>query len=291
MEIFIAQLINAVALGSVYALLVTGFNLLVVVGGIFPFAYSHIVVLSMYMCWFAMKMTGDNAAVGILAGIISGTAFSFITEPIFRPLAKRGAVLGSFIVAMALSLIITEFMAQQLNMGIVISFPQTLQGKEALMQFGTATVTAGQIATIVGSIGAGFGFFFLLYRTKQGRAFRAMGQSPFSARLLGIPIVKTRIYAYLIAGLLGGISAVFLAMAIGTASSSLGDNLALKVMAVSMFAGVGNLGGGLVAALILGLAEGMVLAYLPGDWSQAIAFGMIMIVVMIRPKGLFGTMA
>jgi len=89
---------------------------------------------------------------------------------------------------------------------------------------------------------------------------------------------------------MGGISAIFLAMAIGTASSSLGDNLALKVMAVAMFAGVGNLGGGLVAALILGLAEGMVLAYLPGDWSQAIAFGMIMIIVMIKPKGLFGTM-
>ncbi|KPJ87975.1 MAG: hypothetical protein AMS17_06930 [Spirochaetes bacterium DG_61] len=290
MEIFIAQLINAIALGSIYALLVTGFNLLVVVGGIFPFAYSHIVVLSMYMCWFAMKVTGNSLLAGILAGVFSGTIFSFITEPIFRPLAKRQAQLGSFIVAMALALILTEVMAQKLNMGIVISIPQNLQGKEALIKFGAATITAGQIATILGSIASFLGFFYLLYRTKQGRAFRAMGQSPFSARLLGIPIVRTRIYSYIIAGLMGGISAIFLAMAIGTASSSLGDNLALKVMAVAMFAGVGNLGGGLVAALILGLAEGMVLAYLPGDWSQAIAFGMIMIIVMIRPKGLFGTM-
>jgi len=290
MEIFVAQIINAIALGSIYALLVTGFNLLVVVGGIFPFAYSHIVVLSMYMCWFAMKVTGNNLLAGILAGIVSGTIFSFLTEPIFRPLAKRQAQLGSFIVAMALALILTEVMAQKLNMGIVISIPQNLQGREALIKFGAATITAGQIATIVGSIVSFLGFFYLLYRTKQGRAFRAMGQSPFSARILGIPIVRTRIYSYLIAGLMGGISAIFLAMAIGTASSSLGDNLALKVMAVAMFAGVGNLGGGLVAALILGLAEGMVLAYLPGDWSQAIAFGMIMIIVMIKPRGLFGTM-
>jgi branched-chain amino acid transport system permease protein len=290
MEIFIAQIINAIALGSIYALLVTGFNLLVVVGGIFPFAYSHIVVLSMYMCWFAMKVTGNSLLAGIFAGIVSGTIFSFLTEPIFRPLAKRQAQLGSFIVAMALALILTEVMAQKLNMGIVISIPQNLQGKEALIKFGAATITVGQIATIIGSIVSFLGFFYLLYRTKQGRAFRAMGQSPFSARILGIPIVRTRIYSYLIAGLMGGISAIFLAMAIGTASSSLGDNLALKVMAVAMFAGVGNLGGGLVAALILGLAEGMVLAYLPGDWSQAIAFGMIMIVVMIKPKGLFGTM-
>jgi len=220
MEIFIAQLINAIALGSIYALLVTGFNLLVVVGGIFPFAYSHIVVLSMYMCWFAMKVTGNSLLAGILAGVFSGTIFSFITEPIFRPLAKRQAQLGSFIVAMALALILTEVMAQKLNMGIVISIPQNLQGKEALIKFGAATITAGQIATILGSIASFLGFFYLLYRTKQGRAFRAMGQSPFSARLLGIPIVRTRIYSYIIAGLMGGISAIFLAMAIGTASSS-----------------------------------------------------------------------
>jgi len=291
METLIAQLINAIALGSIYALLVIGFNLLLVVGGIFPFAYSHIVVLSMYMCWFVLKITGNNLVLGIIAAIVSGVAFSLITEPIFRPLARRGAVLGSFIVAMAISMIITDIMSQRLNMGIVISFPQSLQGKKALVSFGTATITAGQIATIAGSIGSGIGFFYLLYRTKIGRAFRAMGQSSFSARLLGIPITKTSLLAYGIAGFLGGVSSIFLAMAIGTASSTLGDNLALKVMAVALFAGLGNLGGGLIAALILGLAEGMALAYLPGNWSQAIAFGMIMVIVMIKPKGLFGAMA
>ena len=200
MEVFTAQLINAIALGSIYALLVIGFNLLLVVGGIFPFAYSHLVVLSMYMCWILLRITGDNLILGILVGILSGTALSLITEPIFRPLAKRGAVLSSFIVAMAISMIITDIMSKRIHGGVVISFPLTLQGKEALITFGIATITAGHIATIAGSIIAGIGFFYLLYRTRQGRAFRAMGQSPFVARLLGIPIVKTSIFAYLIAG-------------------------------------------------------------------------------------------
>lgn len=288
MEIFFAQLINAISLGSIYALLVTGFNLLLLVAGIFPFAYSHIVVFSMYMCWLTLNLTGDNVPLGILAAILSGIGFSLVTEPLFRPLARRKAQLASFIVAMAISLIISDIMAQRIHGGVVISFPQSIQGQKALLQFGIATVTAGQIATIVGSIVAGIVFFFLLYRTKQGRAFRAMGQSPFAARLLGIPIVKTSILAYMISGFLGGISAIFLAMALGSASPGLGDNLALKVMAVALFAGLGNLGGGLVAALVLGLAEGMAQGYLPGQWSDAIAFGMIMIVVMIKPKGLFG---
>jgi len=291
MEIFIAQLINAIALGSIYALLVIGFNLLLLVGGIFQFAYSHIVVFSMYICWIVLRITGNNLVFGVVAGVFSGIGFSLVTELLFRPLARRRAVLASFIVAMAISLIITDIMAKRIHGGVVISFPQNLKGQEALIRSGIATVTAGQIATIMGSIIAGIIFFYLLYKTKPGRAFRAMGQSPFTARLLGIPIVRTSIYAYMIAGFLGGISAIFLAMALGSASPGLGDNLALKVMAVALFAGLGNLGGGLVAALVLGLVEGLAQGYLPGQWSEAIAFGMIMVIVMIKPRGLFGTMA
>jgi len=159
------------------------------------------------------------------------------------------------------------------------------------MRYGVATVSAGQLATIIGSFAAVFAFLYLLYRTRQGRAFRAMAQDPFVARLLGIPIIRASMYSYAVAGLLGGISAVFLAMALGTASSVLADNLALKVLAVALLAGLGNLKGGLIASFILGFAESMTVAYLPGQWSNALAFGIIIVVVMIRPKGLFGMRA
>jgi len=291
MEIFGAQLINSIALGSIYALLVTGFNLLLVVGGVFQFAYPHIVVMSMYMCWLALERTGGNVFLGILAAIGSGVGMSLATEPMFRPLAKRGAALASFIVSLAVAMIIADVMSRFLNWGIPIAFPIALSGGEALVRYGVATMTAGQLATIVGSISAVAGFLYLLYRTRQGRAFRVMAQDPFVAHLLGIPITRTSMSSYIIAGLLGGISAIFLAMAIGSASAPLADTLAMKVLAVALFAGLGNLRGGLIAAYILGLAEGMTLAYLPGDWVNAIAFGMIIVVVMIRPQGLFGMKA
>ena len=289
MEIFGAQFINGIALGSIYALLATGFNLLLVVGGVFQFAYPHIVVMSMYMCWLALEKTGGNVFLGILAAIGSGIAMSLATEPMFRPLAKRRAALASFIVSLSIALIITDVMSRFLNWGIPIAFPEALSGGEALVRYGIATITAGQLATIVGSISAVAGFLYLLYRTRQGRAFRVMAQEPFVAHLLGIPITRTSMYSYIIAGLLGGISAIFLAMAIGSASAPLADTLAMKVLAVALFAGLGNLRGGLIAAYILGLAEGMTLAYLPGDWVNAIAFGMIMGVIIWRPEGLFGT--
>lgn len=291
METFIAQLINSISLGSIYALLVIGFNLLVLVTGTFPYAYAHVVVFSMYMCWIGLEISSNNIFIGIIFAILSAVALSLLTEPLFRPLSRRGAQLGSFIVAMAIGTIITEILARYINKGIVINFPDEITGGGSIIKFGISAISIGQIATVVGSIIAGGIFFYILFKTKQGRAFRAIGQSSYNARLLGLPIMKIGLLVYVIAGLLGGISAIFLAMSLGTASASLGNNLAIKIMAIALFSGLGNIGGGIIAALILGLAENMALAYLPGTYSQAIAFAMIMIIVMVKPQGLFGTKA
>ena len=291
METFIAQFINSFSMGSIYALLVIGFNLLVLVTGIFPYAYAHVVVFSMYMCWIGLDISNNNIIVGIIFAIVSAVALSLLTEPLFRPLSRRGAQLGSFIVAMAIGSIITEILARNFNKGMGINFPVELKGEGAIIRFGVTAISIGQIATVVGSIIAGGLFFYILFRTKQGRAFRAIGQSSYNARLLGLPIMRIGILVFVIAGILGGISAIFLSMSLGTASASLADNLAIKIMAVALFSGIGNIGGGIIAALILGLAENMALAYLPGTYSQAIAFAMIMLVVMVKPQGLFGTKA
>ena len=291
MEIFIAQFINSFSMGSIYALLVIGFNLLVLVTGIFPYAYAHVVVFSMYMCWIGLDISNNNIIVGITFAIVSAVALSLLTEPLFRPLSRRGAQLGSFIVSMAIGSIISEILSRNLNKGMGINFPTELKGEGSIIRFGVSAISIGQIATVVGCIIAGAFFFFILFRTKQGRAFRAIGQSSYNARLLGLPIMRIGILVFVIAGILGGISAIFLSMSLGTASASLADNLAIKIMAVALFSGIGNIGGGIIAALILGLAENMALAYLPGTYSQAIAFAMIMLVVMIKPQGLFGTKA
>jgi branched-chain amino acid transport system permease protein len=127
-----------------------------------------------------------------------------------------------------------------------------------------------------------------LYKTMAGRAFRSLAQSPFVARLLGIPITKTAMTSFGVAGMLGGITAISLSMAVGSASPVLGDMLGIKVIATVLFAGLGNLKGGLICGLILGVAESMATGYLAGQWANAVAFGMIMVVVLFKPRGLFG---
>lgn len=291
MEVVLAQLINGIAIGSIYSLLTTGFNLLLLVGGVCQFAYPHLVVLSMYICWLALRATGGNVFLSVAATIGSGIGLSLATEPLFRPLTKRGATLATFFVSLGIALIFTDIMSRIIYRGVPIGFPTTLTGKEAVAASGMIAISRGQLFTIIGSVLAVVGFLYLLYRTKLGRSFRAMAQNPFAARLLGIPITRTSIISYAIAGLLGGISAVFLVMTLGGATGALGGLLAIKVFAVAMFAGLGNLRGGLICGLILGVVESIVVGFFPGDWANAVVFGMVIVVVMWKPEGLFGLRA
>ena len=90
--------------------------------------------------------------------------------------------------------------------------------------------------------------------------------------------------SYALSGVLGGLIAVLLAMLLGYTSPGLGEQVAHKVLAVSIIAGLGNLAGGLVVGLALGILEALVQGYISGSWSNAIAF----VVMLFRPRGLFG---
>jgi branched-chain amino acid transport system permease protein len=291
MQILGAQVINSLALGSTYAILVVGFNLLLLVGGVFQYAYPHLVVVSIYMCWVVMEATGGNIYLSVLAAIGASLVLNIATEPIFRPLVKRGAALHTFVLSLGIAIICMDLMTRLIHTGRPIQFPPEFSGLEAVARIGLMTINRGQILTITGSVAAMLLFAYMLYRTRQGRAFRAIAQTLFAARILGIPIFRQRMLSHVFAGVLGGISAVFIAMTLGAAWSALADILALKVLVAVLLAGFGNLGGGLIAAYIIGMIEGMSLAYLPGDYTNAIVFGIVMVIVIIKPKGLFGLRA
>ncbi len=101
--------------------------------------------------------------------------------------------------------------------------------------------------------------------------------------------MRTGLQSFALAGLLGGITALFLAALLGYASADLGEQVAQKVLAISIIAGLGNLAGGLVVGLALGIIEALVQGYVSGTWSNAIAFVVMLVVILSRPKGLFGS--
>ncbi|MCU0593911.1 MAG: branched-chain amino acid ABC transporter permease, partial [Desulfobacterota bacterium] len=249
MQVLIAQIINGLSLGSIYVLLVTGFNLLLLVAMIIHFSYPQVVVFSMYITWVVLQLTGNNIFLGILAGVGSSVLLNLISAPLFQKVMKnRGEVdiNSTMVLSLAIGMIITDVLSHSFNRGLPIAFPQQLSESTPVLRIGLITILSGQLWSLGVGVVAVAGFFLLLYKTRAGRAFRAIAEDPGGARLVGIPLLKTGLESYALTGVLGGIIALLLATLLGSASPGLGEQVALKVLAVSIIAGLGNLPGGLV---------------------------------------------
>lgn len=291
MQVFIAQIINGLSLGSIYVLLVTGFNLLLLVAMIIHFSYPQVVVFSMYIVWIVLQATGNNLVLGVIAGVLSSIALNVFCAPLFQKVMKnRGEVdiNATMVLSMAIGMIITDVLSHAFNKGLPIAFPEALTGSAPVLRIGLISIMPGQVWSLLMGIIAVGGFFLLLYKTRAGRAFRAIAEDPAGARLVGIPLIKTGFQSYALSGVLGGIIAVLLAMLLHSASPGLGEQISHKVLAVSIVAGLGNLVGGLVIGLALGILEALVQGYASGSWSNAIAFVVMLVVILVKPKGLFG---
>jgi branched-chain amino acid transport system permease protein len=292
MQTLIAQVINGLSLGSIYVLLVTGFNLLLLVAMIIHFSYPQVVVFSMYITWAVLQATGNNLVLGVLAGVVSSVVINLISAPLFQKvMAKRGQVdiNSTMVLSMGIGMIITDVLSHSFNQGLAIAFPDNLAGDAPMARVGLITIVSGQVWSLAVGIVSVALFFVLLYRTRPGRAFRAIAEDPNGARLVGIPIFRTGLYSYALTGVLGGIIAILLSMLLGSAYPGLGEQVAHKVLAVSIIAGLGNLAGGLVVGLLLGILEAIVQGYISGSWSNAIAFVIMLVVILVKPRGLFGS--
>jgi branched-chain amino acid transport system permease protein len=290
-EVVIAQIVNGLSLGSIYALLVTGFNLLILAAMIIHFSFPVTVVFSMYAAWLAMQWSG-SVTVGIAAAMLSALAVNLISAPLFqRVMGKRGAVdiNATMVASMGLGLLITEFCSHSINKGFPVSFPLLAGAREPLWQRGLVSVTYAQALALGSGVVAVAALFRILYRTRAGRAFRAIAENPGNAKLTGIPVLKTALQSYALTGALGGVSAALMALLLGSASPDLGDLLGHKVLGAAIIAGLGNLGGGLAIALLLGIVEALVQGFFSGSWSNAVVFIIMLAVVLLRPRGIFGS--
>lgn len=288
METFFAQSLNGLATGSLYALIVLGMNLLMLVKKIVHQCYANIVVIAMAVGWIVLQHTNENIFLGLLAMIVAGIVLTVLTEPLFRPLAKRGAELETIVLSLGVAIILTEVYSHYINLGQNIAFPEALTGGGKMFGSGIITIAPATIYTLVGGVIAVVLLMAFLYRHKEGRAIRAMAQNLRIAKQLGISFTKTGILGFAVAGLLAGLIAILMAMSLGSASAELGDSIAIKGIILMLFAGMGNLKGGLISALMMGVVEALALAYIPGRWTEAIFYGVIMLVILWKPHGLFG---
>jgi len=283
------QLFNALSLGCVYALFALGFTLVFGVLGVVNLSQGAVFMVGAYAALIAITKLNAPLWLAILgAFVFSGLLGLLIDRLVLKPLRKRDAPhLIPMIATIGLAIAINS-LVQGLFGAENQRFPSEVLPQESLDIAGVS-VTVLEL----GIIGVSFVLMAVLMvtlrRTQLGRALRAIAESPKAARLLGINVDGLFMLTSFVAAGLGGISGVLIGLYSNALFPLMGQPMLHKGIAVIILGGMGDIRGAMFAGLFLGFAEVLSVAYIGSDMRDAVAFGLLFLVLLVRPKGLFGS--
>ena len=282
------QLVNALSLGCVYALFALGFTLVFGVLGVINLSHGAIFMLGAYAALEVVTRLALPLWIGlIVALLVAGTVGLLIDVLVLRPLRARNA---------------PHLIPMIATIGIGIFFNSAVQGifgaenlrfpseamPDAQLHFGGVQVSVLELVIIVLSFALMGTLMLVMKKTQLGRALRAIAESPKAAALLGINVEGLFFLTSFTAAALGGISGVLIALYSNAVFPLMGQPILHKGIAVIILGGMGDIRGALVGGLFLGFAEVLAVAYIGSTMRDAIAFGLLFLVLLVRPQGIFG---
>ena len=283
---FIQQLINGLSVGSVYALMAVGYALIYSLLNFTNFAHSITVTIGAYTTFFILTYAMENLFLGIVAGIaVAAILAAFIEFIAYRPLLKRNArrvylmIIGLGISVMGDNLIIIAFS------GRFRIFPVNFPAES--IQILGANIGVVDLLIFFVSMAALLIVEWIIKKTKLGLAIRSASYSLEATSLMGVDTFKLILSIFLIAGSLAGVAGTLLG-AKYTTYPSLGTFYTNKAFICAVFGGLGSLPGAVVGALILGVSEAMISAYVSTTLRDLFAYFLLIVILLIRPSGLLG---
>ena len=282
------QLLNALTLGSVYALFALGFTLVFGVLAVINLSHGALFMVGSYAALTLVTRFAMPLWLAMLCAMaISGTLGLLVDVFILKPLRLRNAPhLIPMIATIGVSTMLTST-AQGLFGAEAMRFPEeTLPAGEFIV--GTVHVRALEVAIVLIAFILMAVMFTILKRSQLGRALRAISESPKAAWLLGIPVEKLFHATSFVAAALGGVAGVLIALDFNAITPGMGEPMLRKGIAVIILGGMGDIRGALIGGLFLGFAEVISKAYLSSQMGDAVAFGLLFLILLVRPSGLFG---
>ncbi len=283
------QLVNAVSLGCVYALFALGFTLIFGVLGVINLSHGAVFMAGAYVAVQAMAYLALPLWAALLVALIfCGVLGLLIDFFVLRPLRARNAPhLIPMIATIGIAIILNNGIqglfgaeSRRFPEGAISSEPITLAGVHfTSIELGIMALSFALMAVLM----------LALKRTQLGRALRAMAESPKAAYLLGINVEGLFYLTSFAAAALGGVAGVLIGLYSNAVFPLMGQPMLHKGIAVVILGGMGDIRGAMLGGLFLGFAEVLSVAYIGSTMRDAVAFGLLFLVLLLRPKGLFGT--
>jgi len=285
------QIVNGLFLGSIYALFALGYTLVFGVLDILNLAHQAVFMLCAYVALLLVLHLHLPMFVAFPVAVAAGGLVGLAVERIaFRPLRGRSDSNISGLISSIAMATILEALALQLFGPDVERFPFGVVPDRTL-HLGDAVVSELQVVIIAIALGMLAVLTFVLKRTVLGRRIRAVAESPTAARVLGVNVDRVIAASFFVSSALGAAAGVLFGLAFNSVSPDMGRTVELKGLAVIILGGMGSMPGAAIAGFALGLLEVFTVAKLGSSYRDAVAFGVLFLVLVFRPRGLLGAAA
>lgn len=284
---FINYLINGVSLGSVYAIIALGYTMVYGIAKMLNFAHGDIIMIGSYVVFVTVSSMGLPPVLGVLLAVAACTLLGVVIERVaYKPL-RNASPLAVLITAIGVSYLLQ-------NVALLIfgadtkSFTSVVKIPALKLAGGQLNITGETIATILSCIVIMVCLMAFINRTRAGQAMLAVSEDKGAATLMGINVNGTIALTFAIGSALAAIAGVLLCSAYPSLTPYTGSMPGIKAFVAAVFGGIGSIPGALIGGILLGIIEILGKAYISSQMADAIVFGVLIVVLLVKPSGLLG---
>jgi branched-chain amino acid transport system permease protein len=293
LDAFLQHIINGISLGSIYALIALGYTMVYGILQLINFAHSDVYMIGAFLGFYSARWLGISDSPSyksfftVLFLAMAGCGFlGFCIERLaYRPL-RNAPKLNALITAIGVSLFL-EYSGQIIFGATPQLFPNIL-ADSVIFTFGEAHIEKLDATIFLTSLGLMLVLRYIIQKTKLGKAMRATSFNGSWASLMGIPVDRIISLTFVIAAALAAAGGVLVGIKYPKIDPLMGVMIGLKAFVAAVLGGIGNISGAVLGALIMGIAEEFVVGYGASTYRDALAFGILIVILLFKPAGLLG---
>ncbi|MHC1727135.1 MAG: branched-chain amino acid ABC transporter permease [Syntrophobacteraceae bacterium] len=294
MDLFFQQVTNGLAVGSIYALIALGYTMVYGVLKLINFAHSELFTLGAYLGLSLLTSLALTDRIGPVGGILVlvlmimglvAVVGALLDRIAYRPL-RQSPRLSAVVSALGASIFLQNTVMLIYGARFQV-YPQDILPKTALNLFGIE-IPLVRLMVLFASLLMMIFLYLFIQKTKVGTAIRAAAIDQGAARLMGINVDRVILLVFMIGPAMGGAAGLMVGLYYGQINFTMGWSYGLKAFTAAILGGIGNIPGAMLGGILLGLIEALGAAYISFAWKDAIAFLVLILILIIRPTGILG---
>ena len=286
MELLMQQLVNGLAVGSIYALIALGYTMVYGTIKLINFAHGDVYMMGAFIGYFAVMVLKLNVFLALLVAMVDCAVLGVVIERVaYKPLRKSTRV-AALITAIGVSYLLENVMSYFFG-AESRPFPSDF-GTETFTLFGDVSVNGKQILIFGITVLLMALLQFIVRYTKMGKAMRAVAVDEQAAQLMGIDVDGVISFTFALGSALAGIAGVLVGVYYNTISTTMGITVGLKAFVAAVLGGIGSIPGAMVGGYLIGLLETMVSFFGYSPYRDGVVYFLLFIILIVLPAGLFG---